>query len=153
MERKALRRQLEIISDTAVCGHYFFVIKPVSDPTRIWETNTFAASCHARLNVAARYALQDNAVNPYARQTAICYQFVLQISQNGCWLLVQGQQRPGKPQPHRDYQSRATTTAALPACQTKLSVISRVTISQAATEPAITPNTAVAKPIIRYSSA
>ncbi len=35
----------------------------------------------------------------------------------------------------------------------KLSVISRVTISQAATEPAITPKIAVAKPIIRYSSA
>ena len=34
-----------------------------------------------------------------------------------------------------------------------ISVISRVTISQAATEPAITPKIAVAKPIIRYSSA
>ena len=43
--------------------------------------------------------------------------------------------------------------AALPACHTKPSVISRVTICQAAMDPAATPNTAVARPIRRYSRA
>ena len=60
---------------------------------------------------------------------------------------------PASPRPTVTTRAAATTPAALPACQMKLSVISRVTISQAATEPAITPNTAVASPIIRYSSA
>jgi hypothetical protein len=32
-ERKGLRRWLEAIPDTGVCGHYFFVIKPASDPS------------------------------------------------------------------------------------------------------------------------
>src|SRR3954449_1140386 len=60
---------------------------------------------------------------------------------------------PARPRPTVTVSAATTTPAALPACQTKLSVISRVTISHAATEPANTPNTAVATPIIRYSSA
>jgi hypothetical protein len=36
----------------------FCVIKPASDPIGMWETSTFTASRHARLNVAPRHVIR-----------------------------------------------------------------------------------------------
>src|SRR6187402_2481568 len=57
-ERKGLRRQLELYLRyrhllTTIC-----VNKPAPDPISMWETNTFAASFHARLNVALRHVIR-----------------------------------------------------------------------------------------------
>src|ERR1700721_585923 len=133
----------------------------------MWETSTGAASFHARLNVApppilGRIEVPGAAGEPPAngnwrgsiagagrRDASILHRFRSTVA--GFWF--KASKGPASPSPTVTISAAATTPAALPACQTKLSVISRVTISQAATEPALTPKIAVANPIIRYFSA
>src|SRR3954453_3932790 len=128
----------------------------------MWETITFAATFHARLNVAAVDVFQAerercqsqadrrrSAAGGRAPATSICYK--LRNTEAGFWLSAS--KVPASPSPTVTSSAASTTPAALAVCQTKVSVIRRVTISQAATDPAITPKTAVATPIMRYSSA
>ena len=77
-----------------------------------------------------------------------CYKFL--NTEAGFWLSAISV--PASPNATVTISAAPTTIAALPACHSKPSVINRVTISHAASEPAVMPNTAVAAPIIRYSS-
>src|SRR3954447_3647603 len=82
-------------------------------PSDMWETNTFAASFHARLNVAL---VEDSRAK--AGLTLPCRRYNLsQIPQHAGRLLVQGQQRPGESEPDGDDQGRgdhAGRAAGLP---------------------------------------
>ena len=68
-------------------------------------------------------------------------------------LLVQGQQRPGESEADGDDQGGRYHAGGAAGLPNEASAISRVTICQAAIDPAATPKTAVASPIIRYSNA
>src|ERR1700735_151495 len=95
-----------------------------------------------------------NSTNSMAGGTEIFIQYLYQSflsTAAGFWFKAISV--PANPSPTVTTSVDATTPAALPACQTKLRVISLVTINQAAMEPAITPKIAVAKPINRYSRA
>src|SRR6185312_4435029 len=65
---------------------------------RMWETNTSAASFHARLNVAPQAVDTIAASPPHLRRR---YN-LSQIPQHGGRLLVEGEQRAGKSEPDRD---------------------------------------------------
>jgi hypothetical protein len=58
-ERKGLRRRLEIYLRYRHLLTLTRVIKAASDPIDMWETNTFIASFHARLNVAPQHDSGD----------------------------------------------------------------------------------------------
>ena len=105
--------------------------------------------CHGRLESPDIRGFTRICVNSAVTPASICHKFRNTVA--GFWF--RASKVPASPSHTVTISAAATTPAALPACQMKLRVISRVTISQAATEPAITPKMAVAKPIIRYSSA
>src|SRR5271169_7257157 len=111
----------------------------------MWETTTSAASFHARLNVALPRHFRDRSTAKFHKQykshkdrgragASICHK--LRSTVAGFWFRASNV--PASPSPTVTIRAAATTPAALLACQTKLRVISRVTISQAATEPEIT---------------
>src|SRR6185437_5376420 len=147
-ERKGLRRWLEIYPRCRRLRTLLF-----RHQAGVWLmlvcgklTHSLQASTRGRMSLRAH----DRGQTPHKPAAdTICHKF--RSTAAGFWFSAS--KVPTNPSPTVTISAAATTAVALPACQTKLNVISRVTISQAAIEPEITPKTAVAKPIMRYSSA
>src|SRR5882757_3977632 len=100
---RGLRRRLDIYPRKPRFADINFVSsnRPLTQ-AGMWETNTFAASFHARPNVALNHYSHVKAA-----LTRPCRRYKLsQISQHAGRLLVQGQQRPGESEPNRDDQGR-----------------------------------------------
>jgi len=89
----------------------------------MWETNTFAASVHARLNVALGVqSWRVDVVNrgegpdsgPAIPSATFCHK--LRNTVAGFWFKASSV--PASPSPTVTTRAEATTPAALPACQT-----------------------------------
>src|ERR1700751_6085896 len=114
----------------------FMSSSPPSDPRDKWETTISAATFHARLNVAlgwlktAAKALNAAAarqrVNRPAQGQFLLDFYRLRSTEAGFWFSARTV--PGRPSRTVTSRGAAPTIGALPACQTKLRVIRRVTI-------------------------